>query len=58
MHPMGAASYECSKTDVSEVKHDISPNLPRMQDRAMYAQPYPIEYSHSPVSEGPKLCHG
>jgi hypothetical protein len=40
------------------VKHDISPTLPGMQGGAMYAQPYPIEHSHSRVSEGPKLHHG
>ena len=58
MHPMGATSYERSKTNVSKVKHDISPNLPRMCDRAMYAQLYPVERSRSLVSEGPKLHHG
>jgi hypothetical protein len=59
MHPTGATSYERSKTNVSsEVKHDISPNLPGMRDRAMYTQPYPVERSRSQVSEGQKLRNG
>jgi hypothetical protein len=50
MNQMGATSYERSKMNVSsEVKHGISPNLPGMRDRAMYAQPYPIERSCSRV---------
>ena len=58
MHPICATSYESLKMNVSKVKHDISLNLPRMWDRAMYAQPYPVEHLCSLVSKGPKLCHG
>jgi hypothetical protein len=41
-----------------EFKYFISPTLPGKRDRAMYAQPYPVERSHTRVSNGPKLRNG